>query len=91
MKDPRGFGHSSTDPLDPFELNWKDGPLPPDTWNWGGVVTRDMDTPGSDCGFRFADFRGDHVITDQYTTFEKRYEAADILKWNNSLHLPPSF
>ena len=37
---------------------WKEGPLPPDTWGWGGVMPFYLDS-----GFFFADFRGDHVTT----------------------------
>lgn len=64
---------------------WKKGPLPPGTWNWGGIVvgprTRD---PVS--GFYFADFRGDHVLR---LPDNERVEAADVLYYNNSLDLPP--
>ncbi len=61
--------------------NWKDGPLPPNTWNWGGVVLTSM----SPTGFCFADFCGDHVIVDG-----KRYEANEVSMYNNCLDLPPS-
>jgi len=61
---------------------WKKGPLPPDTWNFGGIVTGKGRT-----GFFFADFRGDHAIQ---IPDNKRVEAADILYYNNSLDLPPN-
>lgn len=65
---------------------WKPGPLPPDTYNWGGVTT--ADAAG---GFYFADFCGDHVMcpgADPDGT-AKRVEAADVVLFNNSLTLPP--
>jgi hypothetical protein len=36
--------------------DWKKGPLPQDTWDWGGVVP-----VGETSGFYFADFCGNHV------------------------------
>lgn len=38
-------------------MAWKQGPLPKDTWGWGGVVP--VGQSGS--GFFFADFKGDRV------------------------------
>jgi len=60
---------------------WKDGPLPPGTWNWGGVVLKDMAS-----GFYFADFHGDHVTL---VPSGRRVEAEEVLMYNNSLELPP--
>lgn len=59
---------------------WNKGPLPPDTWNWGGVQTVDMTS-----GFIYANFCGDHVITEIGT----RIEADKIAYWSNCLDLPP--
>lgn len=61
---------------------WKPGPLPPDTWAWGGVVLVG-DSPSA--GFQFADFCGDHVMT---CPDGKRIEAADVALYNNCLELP---
>lgn len=66
-----------------LQVGWRAGPMPPDTWGWGGVV------PKGDfgSGFLFADFCGDHVLTDSDNY--KRIEAADVLWYNNGLDLPP--
>ncbi len=61
--------------------NWKNGPLPANTWNWGAVVTKDTGN-----GFYFADFMGDHVLV---YPGKERVEAADILQYNNCIELPP--
>lgn len=37
---------------------WTKGPLPPGTWNWGGVTKIGKEPKD---GFYFADFCGDHV------------------------------
>ena len=61
------------------------GPLPKDTWNWGGVILRGE----SVSGFLFADFCGDHVkVQGEDGTFSKRVEANDIGWYNNCLELP---
>jgi hypothetical protein len=60
---------------------WQKGPLPPNTWMWGGVVKRGEST----LGFRFADFHGDHVTT---VPGGERIEAADVAFYNNALSLP---
>jgi hypothetical protein len=59
---------------------WKKGPLPAGTYNWGGVQIKGMSS-----GFLYADFRGDHGITDS----RMRFEARDVVWWNNCLDLPP--
>lgn len=40
---------------------WKPGPLPPNTWHWGAVVTKEYPATEELTGFRFADFKGDHA------------------------------
>ena len=62
---------------------WRRGPMPHDTWFWGGVVVRSNLVPD---GFHFADFQGDHVIL---IPGGERIKAEDILWYNNLLHLPP--
>lgn len=58
---------------------WQKGPLPPNTWNWGGVVPT-----GTTSGFYFADFCGDHVKCGD------RVLKPDEVAWfDNSLELPP--
>lgn len=58
---------------------WKKGPLPADTYYWGGVVLDGMTS-----GFYFADFCGDHVRIDG-----TRHEAVEVVWYNNCLQLPP--
>lgn len=60
--------------------NWKRGPLPLDTWGWGGITTETGDT-----GFYFADFCGDHVKLIDGTVVS----ADKVVMFNNSLELPP--
>jgi len=61
---------------------WKKGPMPKETWLWGGVVPVGESVGG---GFFFADFHGDHVLTHT----GRRIEAADVAWYNNSIGLPP--
>ncbi len=63
-------------------MAWQKGPLPPGTWNWGGVALKGATFA---TGFYFADFHGDHVILDN----GKRIEAADVAWYDNSITLPP--
>jgi hypothetical protein len=70
----KGHGHHG---------GWHDGPLPPDTWGWGGVTK--VDQKGS--GFYFADFHGDHVkIVDGKSSTLRPEEVGS---YNNCLDLPP--
>ena len=64
---------------------WKAGPLPPNTWNWGGVVPKGEDT-GS--GFYFADFHGDHVVLVGIEPV-RTLKADEVAYYNNALCLPP--
>ena len=67
---------------------WKKGPLPPDTYQWGGVVPIDYE----ETGFFFADFQGDKVVIhgaagENAFRVLKPYEV----KWyNNCLDTPPT-
>lgn len=61
---------------------WKRGPLPKDTYGWGGITLKPHDS-----GFFFADFEGDYVII-QAADGEKRIEAKDVCQYDNSLTLP---
>lgn len=64
---------------------WKKGPLPKDTWNWGAVVT-----DASRGGFFFADFMGDHVMA--YTgdsPGKKRVDANEVVMYTNCIEMPP--
>jgi hypothetical protein len=65
-------------------MAWKRGPLQPDSYNWGGCVPA-----GTNHGFYFADFRGDHVMLFDGSAEGRRVEAADIVWYDNSLTLPP--
>lgn len=67
---------------------WRKGPLPKNTYGWGGIVTKDC----PDGFFLYADFCGDYAMT--FTTEKghlttQRVEAADILLWDNALTEPP--
>ena len=64
---------------------WQKGPLPPGTYFWGGVVTKEH---AGSTGFQFADFCGDHVKIQTFTGWE-RAEADQVVWYNNSLNLPP--
>ena len=80
---------------------WQKGPLPPNTYNWGGVVPVGQESKYG--GFYFADFKGNHVVlvgcTDtievEYqgqkvsATVEKILKADEVAYYNNSLELPP--
>lgn len=69
-------------------FGWKKGPLPPNTWFWGGVVLVGDNLSG---GFYFADFCGDHVLLppvgkDDFTRYVKPEE---VLWYNNGLGEAP--
>lgn len=63
-------------------MAWRRGPLPPNTYQWGGVVPVGADTCG---GFYFADFCGDHVLIND----GERVEPDQVAWYDNSLTLPP--
>jgi len=64
-------------------MDWKEGPLPPNTWGWGGVVP-----VGTTNGFFFADFCGDHV---KIVPDGRVLKPEEVAWYNNCLHLPPMF
>jgi hypothetical protein len=64
-------------------MGWHKGPLPPNTWGWGGVVPHEGDTG---TGFFFADFKGDSV---EVVGYGKTLKAHEVKYWNNDLGLPP--
>lgn len=69
-----------------MKTEWRCGPLPPDTWGFGGVQTKDC----PEQSFLFADFRGDHVLlVNTETGKNTRLEACEVVQYNNSLDLPP--
>lgn len=64
--------------------HWKKGPLPADTWMWGGVVPVGEESGG----FYFADFKGDTV--EIVGCGEPRTLKADeVAYYANCLTLPP--
>lgn len=63
---------------------WKPGPLPKNTYMWGGVVTK-----GLTSGFYFADFCGDHVKLIGCGKDNEVVKAEDVLWYDNSIELPP--
>lgn len=66
---------------------WKPGPMPVGTYNWGGVVP----TSHKGSGFYFADFCGDHVkIVSHLGDAEGQVlQPHEVKFYNNSLGLPP--
>jgi hypothetical protein len=64
-------------------MAWQRGPLPEDTWGFGGVVSREM-PPGS---FDFAEFRGGYVLAIDENL--RVIPAADVVWYDNSMHAPP--
>ena len=92
MRNPHEFKVTGAPSLDPFDLNWKVGPLPPNTFYWGGVIPKSLDTSSpDDWGFYFGDFRGDHVVVNPNSPQSFVVEAKDVLLYNNSLHMPPPY
>lgn len=69
---------------DAANCGWRPGPLPPDTYAWGGVVAWDMDGTG----FAFADFCGDHVIM---CPEGRKLLPHEVKLFNNCLDLPNGF
>jgi hypothetical protein len=73
-----------------FIMAWQSGPLPKDTYGWGGVVPFDL----KGGGFFFADFRGDKVIAisrdpkDPNST-TRELAPHEVAMYDNSLTLPP--
>ncbi len=66
-------------------MTWKKGPLPANTWNWGGVVPTGADPS---LGFFFADFCGDHVKLMPAAGGKDRLEAGEVGWYDNCLELP---
>jgi hypothetical protein len=66
-------------------MAWQQGPLPPDTWGWGGVVPKGV--RGS--GFYFADFQGDKVelVGDPHN---RCLSPDQVAFFDNSIELPPN-
>jgi hypothetical protein len=65
-------------------MAWKKGPLPKNTYGWGGVVPTDM----TGVGFYMADFCGDKVKI--VGNGDSRTLSADEVRYyDNSITLPP--
>lgn len=62
-------------------MAWQNGPLPPKTYGWGGVVPYDVDIDG----FYLAVFAGDKVTC---YPGERVLQAHEVKKYDNSLTLP---
>jgi hypothetical protein len=68
-----------------IDTGWREGPLPKDTYNWGGVVIAGSEGPG----FYFADFRGDHVIALGADNGKDRVlQPHEVKYYNNTITLP---
>ena len=65
-------------------MAWKKGPLPKDTYYWGGVVPIGENNNG---GFYFADFKGDHV---EIVQTGRVLQADEVAWYDNSLELAPT-
>jgi hypothetical protein len=71
---------------------WKKGPMPADTFGWGGIVStsdvtvKELEEGSYTGGFQFADFRGDHILLPMQEN--RRVEAENIAFYNNSITLP---
>ncbi len=65
-------------------MAWQKGPLPPETYGWGGVVP--LHVGGG--GFYFADFQGDKVeiVSEDPKEWLKPNE---VVWYDNSITLPP--
>ncbi len=66
-------------------MAWQKGPLPKDTYGWGGVVP--LGLGGS--GFYFADFQGDKVEAVISQGRGKILKPEEVAWYDNSLTLPP--
>ncbi len=74
-------------------MAWKQGPLPPETWQWGGVVP----VGTKNWGFYFADFHGDHVKIEvlkpvpggTYMLEERILKPDEVAWYNNDIEMPP--
>lgn len=65
-------------------MAWQKGPLPKDTYGWGGVAPVGLGT-----GFFFADFCGDKVkVVGGADNLELKPE--EVAYYDNSLTLPPN-
>lgn len=64
---------------------WKQGPMPKDTWYWGGVVTKELAESNSQ-GFFLCGFNGDHAVL---VHNNQAVPAEEIVFYNNSIELPP--
>lgn len=67
-------------------MAWKRGPMPPDTWHWGGVVTVDRHLMYG-AAFLFANFRGDYA--EAFGGNCHHLQADEIAWYDNSLTEPP--
>jgi hypothetical protein len=72
----------------PSHQGWERGPLPPDTYDWGGVVPVGERLNG---GFYFADFRGDHVEIYPGGSAVRVLQPHEVAWFNNGLKLPPAY
>jgi hypothetical protein len=80
-------------------MGWERGPMPPETWGWGGVVPADHEGTG----FYFADFRGGYVSMERlelvgtdpdnmpiYKVHHRALQPHEVAWYNNALGLPPT-
>lgn len=65
-------------------MGWKQGPMPKDTYGYGGVVL-----PGMTSGFYFADFCGGTVklFGDPHPE-PREISGYDVAYYNNDIELP---
>ena len=68
-------------------MGWRKGPMPKNTYGWGGVVPVDFAQTG---GFFFADFFGDHVKVIGLNGQERTLKPEEVEWYDNSITLPPN-
>lgn len=67
-------------------MAWQKGPMPKETYGWGGVVPVAGVEKLIAGAFLFADFQGDHVLL---PLGDKKLLPHEIAYYDNSLELAP--
>jgi hypothetical protein len=64
-------------------MSWKKGPLPAETWGWGGVTVKG----DAGQGFYFGDFQGDKVVL---CPEGRVLKADEVGQYNNAIQDLPA-
>lgn len=67
-------------------MAWQKGPLPENTWHWGGVMVVGEGTSG----FHFADFKGDCAEL-VYGQEKRLVKAEEVAFFDNSLRITKAY